>query len=204
LVSNQSLVTKVVEFTSRIQTKLVWLFSEFSKNFYKFLKITDFELRGGTEILQLGPQEELNQSNWVLGSTGKRIRGVPDKFRRWRSPVARGNRPGGIRELGWSLLVVMCRSGLAGGGGMVVMELNHGGGVPAWRRTSSGSEVGEKLQESKEVRLITLVRAGTAGGMGSHGDPGRRRRGSSSARWMQCLRAVLEGLVSFTGSRRSY
>jgi hypothetical protein len=34
----------------------------------------------------------------------------------------------------------------------------------------------EKLQESKAVRLITLARAGMAGGMGSHGDPGRRRR----------------------------
>jgi hypothetical protein len=54
------------------------------------------------------------------------------------------------------------------------MELNHGGGVPAWRCTGNGSEVGEKLQESKAVRLITLARAGTAGGMGFHGDPGRR------------------------------
>jgi hypothetical protein len=54
------------------------------------------------------------------------------------------------------------------------------------------------------VRLITLARAGTVGGMGSHGDLERRRRGSSLARWMQCLRAAVEGLVSFTGSRRSY
>jgi hypothetical protein len=61
--------------------------------------------------------------------------------------------------------------------------------------------VGEKLQESKAARLITLARAGTAGGMGSHGDPGRRRRGSSLVRWMQCLRVALERLVSFTGSR---
>jgi hypothetical protein len=63
--------------------------------------------------------------------------------------------------------------------------------------------VGEKLQESKAVQLITLARAGTAGGMGSHGDPGRRQRGSSSARWMKCLRVVMERLVSFMGSRRS-
>jgi hypothetical protein len=61
--------------------------------------------------------------------------------------------------------------------------------------------VGEKLQESKTVRLITLARAGMAGGMGSHGDLGRRQRGSSSARWMQCLRVAMERLVSFTGSR---
>jgi hypothetical protein len=84
------------------------------------------------------------------------------------------------------------------------MELNHGGGVPAWWLIGGGSEVGKKLQESKAVRLITLARARTAGGMGSHGDLERRRRGSSSARWMQCLRAAMEGLVSFTGSRRSY
>jgi hypothetical protein len=38
--------------------------------------------------------------------------------------------------------------------------------------------VGGKLQESKAVQLITLARAETAGGMGSHGDPGRRRGGA--------------------------
>jgi hypothetical protein len=54
------------------------------------------------------------------------------------------------------------------------MELNHGGSVPAWWRTGSESEVGEKLQESKAVRLITLARAGMVGGMGSHGDLGWR------------------------------
>jgi hypothetical protein len=82
-----------------------------------------------------GPQKELNQSNWVLGSTGKRSRGVPAKFRRWRSPVARGNRPGWIRELGRSLIGVMGRSGLAGGGGTAV---NRGGGDGAqpWRQCS--------------------------------------------------------------------
>jgi hypothetical protein len=41
-------------------------------NSYKFLKITDFKLRGGTGILQPDPQKDLNQSNWVLGSSGKR------------------------------------------------------------------------------------------------------------------------------------
>jgi hypothetical protein len=66
LVSNQNLVTKVVEFTSRIQIKLVWYFSKFSTKFYKFLKINDFELRGGTEILQPGPRKDSNQCNWVL------------------------------------------------------------------------------------------------------------------------------------------
>jgi hypothetical protein len=36
-----------------------------------------------------------------------------------------------------------------------------------------------KLQESKAVQLITLARAGMAGGMGSHGDPGRWQRGGA-------------------------
>jgi hypothetical protein len=35
--------------------------------------------------------------------------------------------------------------------------------------------VGEKLQGSKAVRLITSARARMAGGVGSHGNPGRRR-----------------------------
>jgi hypothetical protein len=41
-------------------------------NSYKFLKIIDFELRGGTGILQPGPQKDLNQCNQVPGSSGKR------------------------------------------------------------------------------------------------------------------------------------
>jgi hypothetical protein len=73
-------------------------------NFYKFLKITDFELSGGTEILQSDPQKELNQNNWVLGSSGKRSRDAPAKFRRQRSPAARGNRLGRFRGLGRTLL----------------------------------------------------------------------------------------------------
>jgi hypothetical protein len=41
-------------------------------NAYKFLKITNFELRGGTGILQRGPREDLDQYNQVPGSSGKR------------------------------------------------------------------------------------------------------------------------------------
>jgi hypothetical protein len=72
--------------------KLVWHFSEFLKNFYKFLKITAFELRGGTEILQSGPQKELNQSNLVLGSSGKRNRDAnsSDGGRRRRGGTGQG------------------------------------------------------------------------------------------------------------------
>jgi hypothetical protein len=32
------------------------------------------------------------------------------------------------------------------------MELDHGGGVPAWQLIGGGSKVGEKLQGSKTVR----------------------------------------------------
>jgi hypothetical protein len=83
------------------------------------------------------------------------------------------------------------------------MELDHGGGVLAWQLTGGGSKVGEKLQVVEAVLLSGLLGARTVGKTRSHGDPGRRRRGSSLARWMQCLRAVMEGLVSFTGSQRS-
>jgi hypothetical protein len=83
------------------------------------------------------------------------------------------------------------------------MELDHGGGVPVWRLTGGGSGVGEKLQGVEAVLLSSLSGARTVGKTRSHGDPERRRRGSSSARWMQCLRAAMEGLVSFTGSRQS-
>jgi hypothetical protein len=50
---------------------------------------------------------------------------VPAKFRQRRSPAARGNRPGSFKELGRTLLGVMCRSGVTGGGGTAV---NQGGG----------------------------------------------------------------------------
>jgi hypothetical protein len=83
------------------------------------------------------------------------------------------------------------------------MELDYDGGVPAWGLTGGGSEVGEKLQGVKAVLPSYLSGAKMAGRAGPHGDPGRRRRGSSSARWMWCSRAAMEGLVSFTGSRRN-
>jgi hypothetical protein len=57
------------------------------------------------------------------------------------------------------------------------MELNHGDGVPAWRRTSGGPEVGQELKGSKAVRLSTLARVGVVGKVDLHGKPRWRRRG---------------------------
>jgi hypothetical protein len=57
------------------------------------------------------------------------------------------------------------------------VELNYGGGVPAWRFTGGGPEVGKKLEGNKAVRLITLARVEVVGKMGPHGRPRRRRRG---------------------------
>jgi hypothetical protein len=56
------------------------------------------------------------------------------------------------------------------------MELNYGGGVPAWRLTGCGPEVGEKLEGNNVVRLITLARVEVVGKMGSHGRPRRWQR----------------------------
>jgi hypothetical protein len=60
---------------------------------------------------------------------------------------------------------------------MAAMELDHGSGVPAWQLIGSGSEVGEKLQGSKTVRLITLASVEVVGRIDIHGKPRRRRRG---------------------------
>jgi hypothetical protein len=57
-----------------------------------------------------------------------------------------------------------------------VIELDCGGGVPAKGFTGGGLEVGEKLEGSKAVRLITLARVEVVGKMGPHGRPKRRRR----------------------------
>jgi hypothetical protein len=83
------------------------------------------------------------------------------------------------------------------------MGLDYGGGVLARGFTGGGPEVGEKLQGVKEVLPSYLAGTRTAERAGPHGGPERRRRGGSSARWMRCSRAAMEGLASFTGSRRS-
>jgi hypothetical protein len=57
------------------------------------------------------------------------------------------------------------------------MELNHGDDVPVQWLIGGGSEVGEKLQGSKMVRLSTLARVGMVGKVDLHGRPRRRRRG---------------------------
>jgi hypothetical protein len=62
------------------------------------------------------------------------------------------------------------------------MELNHGDGVPAWRLTGGGSEVGEKLQGNKVVQLVTLARVEVVEEVDSHGRPRRRRRGQRRRR----------------------
>jgi hypothetical protein len=57
-------------------------------NSYKFLKITDFELKVGTGMLQPDPQKDLNRCNRELGSPVKKSRDSPAEFRGWRSPAA--------------------------------------------------------------------------------------------------------------------
>jgi hypothetical protein len=98
-------------------------FFEFSTNSYKFLKITEFELKGGIEILQPGPREDLNQCNQVPGSLGKRA-----ETRRSNS----GGEGGPTREdLG-------TRAVLAGGDVMVgVDRRGWNGGDPRRRQWSS-------------------------------------------------------------------
>jgi hypothetical protein len=55
------------------------------------------------------------------------------------------------------------------------MELNHGDDVSTRWLIGGGLEVGEKLQGSKTVRLITLVRVEGVGKVDPHGDPKWRR-----------------------------
>jgi hypothetical protein len=57
------------------------------------------------------------------------------------------------------------------------MELNRGDDVSARWFIGGGSEVGEKLQGSKMVRLSTLARVGMVGKVDLHGRPRWRRRG---------------------------
>jgi hypothetical protein len=70
------------------------------------------------------------------------------------------------------------------------MELDYGGGVSARGFTGGGPEVGEKLEGSKAIRLITLARVGVVGKVNPHGRPRRRRRGRRRRRCSgdQCRR----------------
>jgi hypothetical protein len=55
------------------------------------------------------------------------------KFRRRRSPAARGNRLGRFQELGRTLLGVMCRSGVTRGGGTAVSSgTTRGAALEQW------------------------------------------------------------------------
>jgi hypothetical protein len=57
------------------------------------------------------------------------------------------------------------------------MELDYGDGVPTRGFTDGGTEVGEKLERSKAVRLSTLARIEVIGKVDSHDRPRRRWRG---------------------------
>jgi hypothetical protein len=52
--------------------------------------------------LQPGPQKELNQSNWVLGSSGKRSQGASAKFRRPEAAAVELNYGGRVPVRGFT------------------------------------------------------------------------------------------------------
>jgi hypothetical protein len=99
-----------------ITQKLQGLVQGFKKNlfdiFINFLPFPTnfqnqgFELKGGTGILQLGPQKDLDYCNQVPSSPGKKSQDSSAEFRRRWSLAARGNRPRRIRG---------ARADLAGG-----------------------------------------------------------------------------------------
>jgi hypothetical protein len=71
----------MVELIKRNTTKLVWHFSNFSTISYDFSKFTEKEKEKGFELLQKGPWEVLNQSNWVLGHGQRGRRWLTGRFR---------------------------------------------------------------------------------------------------------------------------
>jgi hypothetical protein len=87
------------------------------------------------------------------------------------------------------------------------MELDYGGDVPARGFTGGDPEVGEKLEGSKAVPLITLARVGVVGKVNLHGRPRRRRRGrrrrrcSDDQRWRRPV-TVMTAEEKNTGEHR--
>jgi hypothetical protein len=155
--------------------KLVWHFSEFPTNFYKFLKITNFELRGGTGILQPRPREDLNPRNWVLGSSGQRSWNSPAKFQRRWSPAARGNRPGRTRGLGGNL---------AGGDVQVGVDRSRWNGDDPRRRQWSSTMVAV-FRCAGDWRGVAVWSTSCAEVMwfGWYACWGRRMTGAAGQRW---------------------
>jgi hypothetical protein len=65
LISNYTLVTKVVDLIFMNTTELVLPFLDFSTISYEFSKLAEKEKKKGTDSLQTGPWKVIKQSNQV-------------------------------------------------------------------------------------------------------------------------------------------
>jgi hypothetical protein len=90
LISNCTLVTKVVELIFMNTTELVLPFLDFSTISYEFSKLAEKEIEKGTDPLQTDPWKFLKQSNQVPGRFSSRGQIDGDQFRRDSSPATRG------------------------------------------------------------------------------------------------------------------
>jgi hypothetical protein len=63
--------------------------------------------------------------------------------------------------------------------------------------------VGEELQGAEAVHKSRLAGARMAGRAGPAATQDGGERGRSTARWIRCSRVAMEGMASFTGTRRS-
>jgi hypothetical protein len=166
LISNYTLVTKVVELIFMNITELVLPFLDFSTIAYEFSKLAEKEMeKKVTDSLQTGPWKVLKQSNRVPGRLSSRGQIDGDQFRRDSSLAARGkggeNAQGLTRDSGVTGVGPgrSCSGGATedrdGGGGWKL-----GGDVPVARGSGKGRRVPGELREVDVVLLVCLAGAG--------------------------------------------
>jgi hypothetical protein len=81
MISNYTLVTKVVDLIFMNTTELVLLFFDFSTIPYEFSKLAGKEMEKGTDPLQTDPWKVLKQSNQVPGWFSSRGQVDGEQFR---------------------------------------------------------------------------------------------------------------------------
>jgi hypothetical protein len=183
LISNYTLVTKVVDLIFMNTTELILLFLDFSTFPYEFSKLAGKEMEKGTDPLQTDPWKVLKQSNQVPGRFSSRGQVDGEQFRQDSSSAVREKRRGIAQGLTADSRMTgvgperHCGDGAmanrGGGGGWKL-----GGGVPVAGGPGKERRVPGEL---REVDVVLLLHLAGAGGRRSSGTATRPSCGGGGA-----------------------
>jgi hypothetical protein len=188
LISNYTLVTKVVELIFMNTAELVLPFLDFSTISYEFSKLAEKEMEKVTDSLQTDPWKFLKQSNPVPGRLSSRGQIDDEQFRQDSSPAVREKRRGIAQGLTADSRMTgvgperSCSGGATvdrgGGGGWKL-----GGGVPVTGGSGGGRQVPGELREVDVVLLLHLAGAGGRRSSGTATRPSCGGGGTAACSW---------------------